>query len=62
MTGVQTCALPISHDAAVAARADRVLVLVDGAVAEDLDLGRDDGQDRPARLERVRQVLTRHGV
>ncbi len=52
----------VTHDAAVAARADRVLVLVDGAVAEDLDLGRDDGQDRPARLERVRQVLTRHGV
>lgn len=52
----------VTHDAAVAARADRVLVLVDGAVAEDVDLGRDDGQDRPARLERVRQVLTRHGV
>lgn len=52
----------VTHDAAVAARADRVLVLVDGAVAEDLDLGRDDGHDRPARLERVRQVLTRHGV
>ncbi|MCL3778437.1 MULTISPECIES: ABC transporter ATP-binding protein [unclassified Actinomyces] len=52
----------VTHDAAVAARADRVLVLVDGSVAEDLALGRDDGEDRAGRLEQVRRVLTRHGV
>lgn len=52
----------VTHDAAVAARADRVVVLGDGAIAQDLVLGRDDATDRPGRLDTVRRALAAHGM
>ena len=47
----------VTHDAQVAARADRVLALVDGVVVTDLELGecpQDYGEE--ARAERVGAV------
>ena len=52
----------VTHDAQVAARADRVLVLVDGQIAEDLPLGRYEEADGPSRLTTVTEALQRHSV
>ncbi|QWW20719.1 ABC transporter ATP-binding protein [Schaalia sp. 19OD2882] len=57
-----TAIILVTHDASVAARADRVVVLVDGRVAEEVHLGRDSGADRHVRLARVSEVLAAHGV
>ena len=39
MTGVQTCALPISHDMKVASRCERVLYIEDGNIRDEMQLG-----------------------
>lgn len=47
----------VTHDAQVAARADRVLALVDGRIAADLELGtRPEDYDESVRGERVSAV------
>ena len=57
-----TTLVMVTHDAQVAARADRVLVLVDGQIAEDLPLGRYEEADGPSRLTAVTEALQRHSV
>lgn len=52
----------VTHDARVAARADRVLVLVDGGIVEDLRLGPYEEETAQARLETVAAALHRHSV
>lgn len=52
----------VTHDAQVAARADRVLILVDGAIAEDLALGQYVPADAAARLASVLAALNRQAV
>ena len=52
----------VTHDSQVAARADRVLVLVDGQITEDLLLGRYEEADGPSRLTAVTEALQRHSV
>ena len=57
-----TTLIVVTHDAQVAARADRVLLLVDGAVVEDLTLGRYRARDASERLSTVGQALNRRSV
>ncbi|MBO3723908.1 ABC transporter ATP-binding protein [Actinomyces bowdenii] len=57
-----TTLMVVTHDAHVAVRADRVLVLVDGAVVEDLALGRYERSQVAARLSIVSQALQRQSV
>lgn len=52
----------VTHDTHVAARADRVIVLVDGAVEEDLILGCYSRDHADARLSQVTHALRNHGV
>ena len=52
----------VTHDAQVAARADRVLLLVDGAVVEDLALGRYQEARAAERLSTVSEALQRRSV
>ena len=47
----------VTHDAQVAARADRVLVLVDGRIMEDLLLGGYEEAEGPSRLATVTAAL-----
>ena len=46
----------------VAARADRVLVLVDGSIAEDLALGEYEEARAAQRLSTVSEALQRRSV
>ena len=57
-----TTLVMVTHDAQVAARADRVLVLVDGRIEEDLRLGRYRETEAPARLVTVTEALQRRSV
>ena len=57
-----TTLVMVTHDSQVAARADRVLVLVDGRITEDLLLGRYEEADGPSRLTTVTEALQRHSV
>ena len=57
-----TTLVMVTHDSQVAARADRVLVLVDGQITEDLLLGRYEEADGPSRLTAVTEALQRHSV
>ena len=52
----------VTHDAQVAARADRVLLLVDGGVVEDLALGGYREAQASQRLATVSQALQRRSV
>ena len=52
----------VTHDARVAARADRVLLFVDGGVVEDLALGGYREAQAAQRLAAVSQVLQRRSV
>ena len=57
-----TTMVVVTHDARVAARADRVLVLVDGRIVEDLRLGPYEEMSGQVRLETVGAALHRHSV
>ena len=57
-----TTLVMVTHDAQVAARADRVLVLVDGRIEEDLALGRYREAEAPSRLTTVTEALQRRSV
>jgi len=57
-----TTLVVVTHDAQVAARADRVLLLVDGAVVEDLALGRYQEARAAERLSTVSEALQRRSV
>ena len=57
-----TTLVMVTHDAQVAARADRVLVLVDGQIMEDLSLGGYEGAEGPSRLTTVTEALQRRSV
>ena len=52
----------VTHDTQVAARADRVLVLVDGRIMEDLSLGRYEAVKGPSRLATITKALQRRSV
>ncbi|MDR1237171.1 MAG: ABC transporter ATP-binding protein [Propionibacteriaceae bacterium] len=53
-----TAILLVTHDAKVAARADRVLFTKDGNIVSDLPLGKSDGGDTAARAEMVFARMT----
>ena len=57
-----TTLVMVTHDAQVAARADRVLVLVDGSIAEDLALGEYEEVRAAQRLSTVSEALQRRSV
>lgn len=57
-----TTLVMVTHDTQVATRADRVLVLVDGRIVEDLALGRYEEAEAPSRLTAVTEALQRHSV
>ncbi|ALC98819.1 ABC transporter ATP-binding protein [Actinomyces sp. oral taxon 414] len=57
-----TTLVMVTHDARVAARADRVLVLVDGCIAEDLALGEYEEARAAQRLSAVSEALQRRSV
>lgn len=57
-----TTIVVVTHDARVAVRADRVLVLVDGRIVEDLRLGLYEETAAQARLKTVGAALHRHAV
>ena len=57
-----TTLVMVTHDARVAARADRVLVLVDGSIAEDLALGEYEEARAAQRLSTVSEALQRRSV
>ena len=57
-----TTLVVVTHDAHVAARASRVLVLVDGAIEEDLALGDYDESRAAERLDEVSRALQRQAV
>ena len=57
-----TTLVMVTHDAQVAVRADRVLVLVDGRIVEDLSPGRYEEAEAPSRLTTVTEALQRRSV
>lgn len=57
-----TTLIVVTHDTQVAARADRVLLLVDGRIVEDLDLGRYDADAASIRVSQVTEALNRRCV
>ena len=57
-----TTLVMVTHDTQVAARADRVLVLVDGRIMEDLSLGRYEAVKGPSRLATITEALQRRSV
>lgn len=57
-----TTLIVVTHDAQVAARADRVLLLVDGAIVEDLGLGKYQPEAGAKRLAMVTDVLHKRSV
>ncbi|MDR1070684.1 MAG: ABC transporter ATP-binding protein [Gracilibacteraceae bacterium] len=57
-----TAILLVTHDAKVAARADRVLFTKDGAIVSELPLGRPGGGDMEARGEKVLAQMAAVGV
>ena len=57
-----TTLVMVTHDSQVAARADRVLVLVDGRIVEDLSLGHYEEAEAPSRLTTVTEALQRRSV
>lgn len=52
----------VTHDPLVAARADRVVMLVDGAVRDDFMLGTYDGDPDGSRLDRVTELMHARGI
>lgn len=57
-----TTLVMVTHDSQVAARADRVLVLVDGRIMEDLSLGRYEAVKGSSRLATITEALQRRSV
>lgn len=57
-----TTVVLVTHDPMVAVRADRVLVLVDGKIADDVALGRYSPDAAAERTARVTSLLASRGV
>lgn len=57
-----TAVLLVTHDAAVAARAGRVLFLRDGRIDRELELGPPDGQGLEERTGRVSRTMRELGI
>ncbi|MDR1186244.1 MAG: ABC transporter ATP-binding protein [Bifidobacteriaceae bacterium] len=57
-----TAILLVTHDAKVAARADRVLFTKDGGIVSELPLGKSDGGDGTAREEAIFARMTALGI
>ncbi|MDR0301629.1 MAG: ABC transporter ATP-binding protein [Treponema sp.] len=57
-----TAILLVTHDAKVAARADRVLFTKDGAIVSDLFLDKSTGKDFEERAEKVIAQMTAVGI
>lgn len=57
-----TAVLLVTHDAAVAARAGRVLFLRDGRIDRELELGPSGGQSPEERTRRVSEAMRELGI
>ena len=57
-----TAILLVTHDAKVAARADRVLFTKDGSIVSDLQLNKYDENDLHPRMERIVAQMTSVGI
>lgn len=57
-----TTLVVVTHDPLVAAQADRVVMLVDGLVRDDLSLDTYSGDDDGARLNQVSELMHAHGI
>jgi putative ABC transport system ATP-binding protein len=58
-----TTVIIVTHDAKVAARADRVIFLMDGNIHDELALGKYDGDDKekPSREKKLSEWLEKQG-
>ena len=63
MNGAGTTVILVTHDAKVAARADRIIFLVDGQVRDELHLGKyvANHQEQTAREKQILEWLEYHG-
>jgi putative ABC transport system ATP-binding protein len=57
-----TAILLVTHDAKVAARADRVLFTKDGTIVSDLPLGKSGNSDREVREGKVLAQMAAVGI
>ena len=52
----------VTHDPVVATHADRVLILVDGTIADDVTLGNYHPNDHQERLAHINGLMAARGV
>lgn len=57
-----TTLILVTHDPQVAARADRVLMLVDGMIVDDQDLGHYEARNRNERIATVTGLMASRGI
>ena len=57
-----TAILLVTHDAKVAARADRILFMKDGNIVSELKLQKFDSRDRETRIDRVLAQMAAVGI
>lgn len=57
-----TTLILVTHDPQVAARASRLVMLVDGRLTDDLKLGSYNAHEHEERMSRVREVMATRGI
>ena len=57
-----TTLILVTHDPQVAARASRLVILVDGRLTDDLKLGAYSAREHEERMSPVREVMAARGI